>query len=227
RSGGTLCDDDRCQVYLGAAVEYPEMDEAVAATDGEVLTYGGALASTVYSASGGGVTATPQEGFGTDGTDFPYLRAAPYEVADPPVWTAAVAVADLGRRLGYPGEVQGATVSAAGPSGRVLEVVLDGDAGPRAIDGLHFASRLGLDSTLFSIRTAVGTPSPVPAGEVSIQAPPDAAASLPPFIRTVAAAGEHAHPSPSGPVGRSVLLLAAAACLLLHSHRRRRARQRG
>ena len=32
----------------------------------------------MYSASAGGVSATPEEGFGTPATDFPYLRAAPY-----------------------------------------------------------------------------------------------------------------------------------------------------
>ncbi|MGI9023324.1 MAG: SpoIID/LytB domain-containing protein, partial [Acidimicrobiales bacterium] len=63
RSGSTLCPDDRCQVYLGATAEYSAMDSAVAATAGQVLLYNGSLALSVYSARGGGISATPAEGF--------------------------------------------------------------------------------------------------------------------------------------------------------------------
>jgi len=225
RSGGTLCDDDRCQVYLGADAEYPAMDDAVDESAGQVVAYGGGLASTVYSASAGGVTATPREGFGTDGSDFPYLTSASYAASDTPVWSSSVALDDVGARLGYPGRVRGAAVTAAGPSGRVLEVVLDGDAGPRVVDGLRFATRLNLDSTLFSLRTTIGTPSRPPApGAGSIQAPPDAAARLPPVLEPVSDSTRAPDgPELSGPT-RSALLLAAAALLLLEKRRRRAAR---
>ena len=55
---------DRCQVYIGSTVEYPAMDKAVNDSRGQVVTFGGGLASTVYSANAGGHSATPAEGFG-------------------------------------------------------------------------------------------------------------------------------------------------------------------
>ncbi len=219
RSGATLCDDDRCQVYLGAQVEYPAGDKAVDASAGQVLTFDGALASTVYSASAGGITATPQEGFGTDGSDYPYLTSVPYAGPDPPVWSAAFDLSDLGRRLDYPGRVRGATVTAIGPSGRVLEIALDGDAGRRSVDGLRFASRMNLDSTLFSLRAAIGTaPSTDTGARGSIQAPPDAVGSLPPVTdrMQLSVASEDS----AGHALQSVLLLVAAGLLLVHSRQR-------
>ena len=62
----------------------------------------------------------------------------------------------------------------SGPSGRALEVTLDGSIGPQAVGGERFQSGLGLRSTLFTFRTEqadVAPPAP-PAGGV-LQAPPD------------------------------------------------------
>jgi stage II sporulation protein D len=165
-AGRTLCSDDQCQVYLGQTAEYAAMDRAVADTRGRVLVYGGALAETVYSANGGGVSATPEEGFGRSEPDHPYLRAAPYPSVDPQPWTVHTTLADLATRFGYAGNPVAARVSRAGPSGRALEVVIDGDAGPLAIDGRRFAATLGLRSTLFTLHpeeaggpAADGTPT--------------------------------------------------------------------
>ena len=160
--GGELCDDDRCQVYLGQGAEYPAMDRAVADSRGQVLRFGGQLAATFYSANGGGVTATPEEGFGSDGTSYPYLPSAPYPSADPYPWTERATLADIGSRLAYPGRLSGASVTSKGPSGRVTEVTLAGDAGQKQVDGRTFASRLGLKSTLFELRADIGDAPPLP-----------------------------------------------------------------
>ena len=93
--GGEICADQRCQVYLGAQAEYAAMNKAVADTAGQVLTHKGKLASTVYSANGGGHSATREEGFGTEGEAYPYLRAAPYLTRDPLPWTERVSVDDV------------------------------------------------------------------------------------------------------------------------------------
>ena len=71
RAGGELCSTQQCQVYLGAQAEYGAMSAAVQATRGQVLTYGGALVEAVYSANDGGVSATPEEGFGPGTPDLP------------------------------------------------------------------------------------------------------------------------------------------------------------
>lgn len=160
---GEICDTDRCQVYLGQKAEYQAMDQAVADSEGQVVTYGDALALTVYSASGGGFSATPQEGFGPGSGAYPYLVAAPYPTEDPQAWTVPADLADLGRRFGYRGDVNAATVSRAGPSGRALEVTLAGSDGTLAIDGQRFASTLKLRSNLFTLRTE----DPVSPGEAA------------------------------------------------------------
>jgi SpoIID/LytB domain protein len=171
---GELCDTQRCQVYLGADAEYGAMNKAVADSGRQVIVFGRGLASAVYSANGGGFSASREEGFGTTGSDYPYLRPARYDTKNPLPWTVQVALTDLGRRFGYVGQVTGARVTKVGPSGRALEVTLDGTAGPRAISGLSFDAGLGLKSTLFSLRigSADVAPPPPPPGE-GLQALPE------------------------------------------------------
>jgi len=181
RAGGTLCPDDRCQVYLGVTAEYPAMDRAVAATAGQVLLYGGSLAQTVYSASGGGVSASPEEGFGDSGTAYPYLRVAPYPTADPQPWTLRSSLTEMAGRFGYRGAVTDSTVSRTGPSGRALEVTFQGESGPLAVDIHRFSSELNLRSTLFTLRVERPPPPPVAGSQsadgfrqVQIASPPPA-----------------------------------------------------
>ena len=197
--GGELCDDDHCQVYLGAAAEYGAMDKAVADTKGQVVTYGGGLASTVYSANAGGFSATPPEGFGPGSPNYPYLKAAPYTTSDPDPWTVKIALTDLAARFGAAGPLTGAHVAQAGPSGRALSVSLDGQGGPKVVDGHSFASGLGLKSTLFTLRIEnedVAPPPPAPAD--LIQVPPEQLAPTPPAdaVPPIIDPG----PLPSGPV---------------------------
>jgi SpoIID/LytB domain protein len=182
--GGELCDTQRCQVYLGAQAEYQQMNAAVAATKEKVLAYGNALASAVYSANAGGYSATREEGFGTPpaDNDYPYLRAAPYPSRDQAPWQVTVALTDVANRLGYAGgQLQNVTVARTGPSGRALEVVLDGTRGPKSVTGLAFDAALGLRSALFTVRVDVGEPPPPPppaSPTEALQAPPDEAAAL-------------------------------------------------
>ncbi|HEX2041498.1 MAG TPA: SpoIID/LytB domain-containing protein [Acidimicrobiales bacterium] len=172
--GGTICNTQQCQVYLGQQAEYGAMDRAVAATRGQVLVHGGALAEAVYSANAGGVSATPEEGFGPGSPSPPYLRAAPYTTQNPDPWTVRVGVAELAARLGYPGGLSGVRVSREGPSGRALEVTLEGDAGPVTVDGKRFATTLSLRSTLFTL--AVEAPAAPPDPPAGGQPAPEAAA---------------------------------------------------
>lgn len=177
--GGELCDTQQCQVYLGAGAEYAAMDKAVSQTRGQVVMAGRRLAATVYSANGGGSSATTEEGFGTPSAGYPYLRPAPYPTKDIFAWTVKIALRDLGGRLGYRGTVTGVRVSAAGPSGRALQVTLDGSRGARSYPGLEFRRALALRSTLFTARigsAAVAPPPPPPPdGGPAIQALPEEA----------------------------------------------------
>jgi hypothetical protein len=71
-------------------------------------------------------------------------------------------------------------IGQAGPSGRALQVTLDGSAGPVGVDGRKFAASLGLRSTLFqpTITTDDNVPPPPPFGNSGVQALPDDAAAI-------------------------------------------------
>ena len=204
-----LCTTQQCQVYIGQTVEYAAMDKAVADTRGQVLVHGRALIEAVYSANGGGVSASPEEGFGARSADYPYLRAAPYPTLDPAPWTVRLDLGDLAARVGYRGRPGGVRVSRAGPSGRALEVTVDGDAGPLAVDGLRFAATFQLRSSLFTLQ--VGEPAPPGGVEASEPATGALGRLRPPDAGPVVAA------TPAGALGRTpwvalaVLLLAGWA----------------
>lgn len=194
--GFELCDDARCQVYLGAGAEYPAQDAAVADTAGEVVTYDGTLADTFYSANAGGKTASTFEAFGSD-SNLPYLLpnlSAPGTV-DP--WRLSVSPAAVAARLGYPGTLSTLVVSQRGPSGRATEVTLTGSAGTQSIQGAQFAGQLGLRSTLFSVTSGQGVAQALPVALPStlLQLPPQHAAvtdpPAPPATPAAAVPGGH------------------------------------
>ena len=195
-ASGELCDTDRCQVYLGQQAEYGAMTKAVADTRGRVVVYGLGLASTVYSSNGGGVSATPEEGFGTSAKSYPYLRSVRYTTNDPGPWTVRVALGDIASRFSYKGEVTGVRVTKTGPSGRATEVTLDGDSGTQVVEGTRFATGLGLRSTLFSFRVeqAATAPPPPPPADY-LQAPPEQLSA--------AAATEGPTDAPAAPVAQA------------------------
>jgi len=180
QASGELCDDARCQVYVGQTAENPGQDAAVAATSGQVITHGGALAAAVYSADAGGVSATTFEGFGTPDGVYPYLTTVRYDTDNPLPWRLEVSLGDVARRLGYPGTVTGVRVAEAGPSGRALSIVLEGSNGERTVEGRQFARALGLRSTRFTVTAgnAAVAPPPPPAAEEPIQALPEEAGAL-------------------------------------------------
>jgi SpoIID/LytB domain protein len=232
--GGELCDDQRCQVYLGADAEYAQMNKAVSDSAGQVVTYGRALASTVYSANGGGHEASREEGFGQSGPDFPYLRPAPYETKDLAPWQTSIALSDVAARFGYGGQLTGVRIARAGPSGRAIDVVLEGSAGDKPVAGLTFAANLGLRSTLFAMKTGVADVAPdAPSPSSILQALPDdaAAASSPSSSPATVAAlppGPHhiqaKHSGASWPAllsGLVVLVTVAAATGVTLRQRRR------
>ena len=210
-SGKALCADQRCQVYIGAGNEHPATSAAATATRGQVLTYQGALAEAVYSASAGGISATPEEGFGPGSPTIAYLKPVTYAVGDPQLWAMTLPVREVGARFGYRGDVTAIRVTRAGPSGRPLEISFEGSNGPMAVDGHRFWAELQLRSTLFSLR--IEGPPPVAEGEpfatsVSDGLPTSPAADVP--VASVIGprrAGESLGRAPW--VGLAVLMLAA------------------
>ncbi|MGI8794787.1 MAG: SpoIID/LytB domain-containing protein [Acidimicrobiales bacterium] len=215
-ASGEICDTQRCQVYLGATAEYRAMSRAVDETAGQVLTYRSGLASAVYSANAGGISATREEGFGHTDDDYPYLRSAPYPTQDPAPWSSTVALADVASRLRYRGTLARLAVTGLGPSGRVLEVTLEGDAGAQSRTGLEVADALRLRSTLFTVRlTTADAAPPPPTGESFIQLAPERGLVDPALAHELAAAPPASGPTPTPTGGTGGLALWAAALVIL------------
>lgn len=70
--GYELCADTQCQVYKGLSGTVPNTDRAIAATQGQVLTYQNQLVDAVYSSTTGGVTAAFSDVW--NGANRPYLQ---------------------------------------------------------------------------------------------------------------------------------------------------------
>ncbi len=67
-----LCADTQCQVYRGLTGTATVTDQAITATQGQVLTYQNELVDALYSSTSGGITAAFSDVW--DGPDRPYLR---------------------------------------------------------------------------------------------------------------------------------------------------------
>lgn len=214
-AGEPLCTSQQCQVYLGRGAESSPTSAAVAATAGEVVTYEGRLAETVYSASGGGFSATPEEGFGPGSPQHPYLRAAPYPTDDPQPWEQRLSLARLARVAGYPGEAADVSVTRTGPSGRPVEITFTGDAGRHAVGGHAIAQRLDLRSTFFTLRVER------PAGPDAAAPAAGAAAGRRPAVVFEAATEGSGGPRRTPWATGAVLLIAAAGLGLVRSARSR------
>ena len=167
-------------MYVGATAESPGQNAAVAATSKRVLTYGGKLASAVYSADAGGMSANTFEGFGTPDGTYPYLRNVQYDTDNPLPWKLVVGFDELGRRFGYPGPSPTPGCRRRARRRARSSITLEGSAGDRTVDGRSFARALGLRSTRFTaeLGTADGTPLPPPPAEEGIQALPEETAAL-------------------------------------------------
>jgi SpoIID/LytB domain protein len=77
-----LCADTHCQVYYGLNGVTAKTDQAIATTQGMVLTYKNQLADALYSSTTGGVTASFSDVW--NGEDRPYLQ--PLVDAPSPIW---------------------------------------------------------------------------------------------------------------------------------------------
>jgi stage II sporulation protein D len=168
--------DSRSQVYLGASAEKPATTAAVEATAGQVLLYGGQVATTFFSSTSGGQTESAADVWG--GNPLPYLVSVPdpYDVISPfhdwgPVPVTATAVA---RSLKVAGKVVDATTT-TNPAGRVATLdVVSVPKGTSAtslttpVVGAIASGRLGLRSTWFDVGVlSLAAPSvsaPVPYG---------------------------------------------------------------
>ncbi len=161
--GDELSDTFLSQQYDGADPVTPAAREAARLTQGEVLTYRGALVEAVYFSSSGGHTADNEAVW--DGVPLPYLRGVPdpYDGASPhAAWRSTVPRGPLLRALSdaYGFDVEGFHLGARSRDGRVAAIkLLQGDRPRRTIGSnafrllvnRHFGTG-SLRSTLFDAR---------------------------------------------------------------------------
>jgi SpoIID/LytB domain protein len=145
------------QVYAGwdkeGGTDGDRWSKAVTSTAGEVVTYEGKVALTVFTASDGGHTEDLPVQWGTPLELFPYLAGVcdPGEYTTENPWTdwsrgfsAAQVSAALAPYTGDIGEVSGFVSATRGVSGRIDQIVVRGAAGEATVSGSELRSALSL-----------------------------------------------------------------------------------
>jgi stage II sporulation protein D len=149
--GFDLHSDWRSQVYYGVAAEAPGPSRAVSETRGEIITFEGAPAQTLYFSSSGGRTISSLDAFGTD---LPYLVAVDDrwdEVSPNHRWpTQLLSGAQLAKRFGLSGAVTDVAYVPGAP-GRPAVIRLTTTGGVSDVRLSVVRSRLGLKSTGFRL----------------------------------------------------------------------------
>jgi stage II sporulation protein D len=185
-NGYDLYSDTRSQMYGGVKAETPSTNAAVAATAGQIVTYGGKPAVTYFFASSGGYTESIQNVW-AGASPEPWLRGVPdpYDNAgqDPyHSWGSQMSLAAAARKLGglVRGSLVGIEVTRHGVSPRILQAQVVGTRGSTTVTGSQLQGIFGLAgtwATFTSITTTdpsgklSGTVFPAPAGgAVTIQA---------------------------------------------------------
>ena len=146
-----LYSDVRSQVYLGVAGEKASTNEAVRATAGRVVLYGGRVATTYYFSTSGGRTASAADVFGFS---VPYLvsrpdpwdKASPYHRWGPVLLGARTVQSKL--------DVDARVLDASGvptPSGRLRSLRLQTTEGSTSVPASVLRSALGLRSTWLTV----------------------------------------------------------------------------
>lgn len=153
-----ICDTTSCQVYSGTDW-YASTDAAVASTARTVLTYGGTVANTMFSASNGGYSASGSA---------PYLvaRADPWTSTptDPyRDWSVDIPAAKIQSAWPSIGSLTGVRVDrrdgAGDWGGRVLGMTFVGTTGQASVTGDQVRGALGLRSTYFTPVLRVSSPT--------------------------------------------------------------------
>lgn len=138
------------QVYKGLETEATSTQQAVEATAGQVMTYGGQIILAVFHASSGGHTENVEDIWKNP---LPYLRGVvDYDMGSPGFeWNKSFSRSELSRRISGVGNVISMTPENTTPQGRIITMLVEGDRGTRRISGSDLRSALGLRSTLFVV----------------------------------------------------------------------------
>jgi stage II sporulation protein D len=144
-NGFDLYSDTRSQVYEGLESESAGTNDALAATRGQVVTYNGQVAETLYSACSGGHTESVENVFGSP---VPYLVGVPdpYDYYCPlHEWTLELSGPEISSRLGahLKGKLKRVAITKTGVSPRIVEAKLYGTGGVTTVTGTDLEVALG------------------------------------------------------------------------------------
>jgi stage II sporulation protein D len=158
-NGFDLYDDTRSQVYDGLSSETATTNAATDATRGEVVTYGGKIAETYFSACSGGFTESVQNVF--FGPAIPYLTAVPdpYDYYCPlHDWTLRFSGPEISAKLGgnLDGRLKKVVITKRGVSPRIVSAKLFGSGGVTTVSGEQLQVALGGYSTWMSFQKVAG-----------------------------------------------------------------------
>jgi stage II sporulation protein D len=158
-NGFDLYSDTRSQVYEGLSSETAATNAAAEATRGQVVTYGGEIAETYFSACSGGHTESVQNVF--FGPAVPYLVGVPdpYDYYCPlHNWTLKFSGPEISAKLGayLDGALQRIAITQHGASPRIIWAKLYGSGGVTKIRGDQLASALGAYDRWMSFERVAG-----------------------------------------------------------------------
>lgn len=156
-NGFDLYSDTRSQVYEGLESEYDRTNDAVAATRGQVVTYKGDVAETLYSACSGGHTESSVNVFGGS---VPYLTGVPdpYDYYCPlHKWTLEFTGPEISSRLGgyLNGKLKRVVITKTGVSPRIVSAKLIGTGGTSTVSGSQLSVALGGHDTWMKFQKVV------------------------------------------------------------------------
>ncbi|HST54994.1 MAG TPA: SpoIID/LytB domain-containing protein [Solirubrobacteraceae bacterium] len=163
--------DTRSQVYRGVVAETPSTDRAVAATSGQLVSYGGRPVITYFFSTSGGRTENVENAF-PGAAPEPWLRGVPdpFDEGSLHSWSKSLGFSAAASRLRglTRGAFRGIEVLERGYSPRILSAYVLGSGGRTKVSGGTLAARLSLYDTwaYFSINDSHGTrPEPDHSGQ--------------------------------------------------------------
>jgi stage II sporulation protein D len=167
---GFINDTVQYQAYGGTKVEHANSNAAVDETRGEVLTYGGSLIDALFSASNGGYTEAPENVWkGSKGAPYLTAKPDPYDMQISPHrnWQETMTIAQLQSKIKNQtptvGTIKKVEVRETYPSGRIADLVIEGDKGTLHLSKDAARTVLGLKSARYTVKTNYGgTAIPIP-----------------------------------------------------------------
>jgi stage II sporulation protein D len=142
--GFDLCDKTHCQVYGGLSAEADSANEAVIKTKGEVLTFNGELAQTVFHSNSGGHTENPKYVWSWKETP-PYLKGVrdPYSKDMPNfTWENVLSESFIRNKLKI-GKISSIRTSGKTAAGSAIDIIIRHSKGTLKMNAAKF--RLEID----------------------------------------------------------------------------------